>query len=276
MPTMPALWPVCGRRRSLARPMWCCWWTRPGWPRPTARAVPADQVGQAGRGHSGQPARRPTADGVTWTGFSTRARVIAYDPPASSRRRGHLRAAGRPQAQGHGVHPLGLAPLQPVAVRHRGRAHGRRRKAKPGSRAWSTTWPARPRAATPTRSRPWPRANARGADQQLLRGPPAALQQARRQGRDGQSAVVFPNQGTSGTHVNIAGAAVAKHAKNRDNAVPVHGVPGQPVRPGLLRQRQQRIRRGQGREDRQPGPARHGRRRLQGRRRCRWPWWPRT
>lgn len=31
--------------------------------------------------------------------------------------------------------------------------------------------------------------------------------------------VVFPNQGTTGTHVNIAGAAVAKHAKHRDNAV---------------------------------------------------------
>ena len=31
--------------------------------------------------------------------------------------------------------------------------------------------------------------------------------------------VVFPNQGTSGTHVNIAGAAVAKHAKNKDNAI---------------------------------------------------------
>jgi iron(III) transport system substrate-binding protein len=31
--------------------------------------------------------------------------------------------------------------------------------------------------------------------------------------------VVFPNQGTSGTHVNIAGAAVAKHAKHRDNAI---------------------------------------------------------
>jgi len=31
--------------------------------------------------------------------------------------------------------------------------------------------------------------------------------------------VVFPNQGTTGTHVNIAGAAVAKHAKNRDNAI---------------------------------------------------------
>jgi iron(III) transport system substrate-binding protein len=31
--------------------------------------------------------------------------------------------------------------------------------------------------------------------------------------------VVFPNQATSGTHMNIAGAAVAKHAKNRDAAV---------------------------------------------------------
>jgi len=31
--------------------------------------------------------------------------------------------------------------------------------------------------------------------------------------------VVFPNQATSGTHVNIAGAGIAKHAKNRDNAV---------------------------------------------------------
>jgi iron(III) transport system substrate-binding protein len=30
---------------------------------------------------------------------------------------------------------------------------------------------------------------------------------------------VFPNQGTSGTHVNIAGAAVAKYAKHRDNAI---------------------------------------------------------
>jgi len=31
--------------------------------------------------------------------------------------------------------------------------------------------------------------------------------------------VVFPNQGTSGTHINIAGAAVAKHAKHRDSAI---------------------------------------------------------
>lgn len=30
--------------------------------------------------------------------------------------------------------------------------------------------------------------------------------------------VVFPNQGTYGTHVNIAGAAIARHAKNREAA----------------------------------------------------------
>jgi iron(III) transport system substrate-binding protein len=32
-------------------------------------------------------------------------------------------------------------------------------------------------------------------------------------------AVMFPNQASWGTHVNVAGAAVAKNAKNRDNAV---------------------------------------------------------
>ncbi|RZA10634.1 MAG: extracellular solute-binding protein, partial [Lysobacteraceae bacterium] len=31
--------------------------------------------------------------------------------------------------------------------------------------------------------------------------------------------VVFPNQQTWGTHVNIAGGAVAKYAKNRDGAI---------------------------------------------------------
>jgi iron(III) transport system substrate-binding protein len=31
--------------------------------------------------------------------------------------------------------------------------------------------------------------------------------------------IVFPNQASWGTHMNIAGGAVAKYAKNRDNAV---------------------------------------------------------
>ncbi len=35
----------------------------------------------------------------------------------------------------------------------------------------------------------------------------------------GSVRLVFPNQGDRGTHVNISGAGVAKHAKNRENAV---------------------------------------------------------
>jgi iron(III) transport system substrate-binding protein len=31
--------------------------------------------------------------------------------------------------------------------------------------------------------------------------------------------VIFPNQSSWGTHVNVAGGAVARHAKNADNAI---------------------------------------------------------
>lgn len=34
-----------------------------------------------------------------------------------------------------------------------------------------------------------------------------------------QVGVIFPNQGTTGTHINISGAGVAKHAPNRANAI---------------------------------------------------------
>ncbi|WP_425495986.1 Fe(3+) ABC transporter substrate-binding protein [Paenibacillus lemnae] len=34
-----------------------------------------------------------------------------------------------------------------------------------------------------------------------------------------QVGVFFPNQGTTGTHINVSGAALTKHAKNKDNAV---------------------------------------------------------
>ena len=35
----------------------------------------------------------------------------------------------------------------------------------------------------------------------------------------GKVGVVFPNQSSWGTHVNVAGGAVARHSKNVDNAV---------------------------------------------------------
>jgi hypothetical protein len=53
--------------------------------------------------------------------------------------------------------------------------------------------------------------------------------------------VVFPNQDSWGTHVNIAGAAVAKNAKNTANAVKFMEYLASPERARVLCQRQQRV-----------------------------------
>lgn len=162
----------------------------------------------------------PTAEGVTWTGFSTRARVIIYDPL-------RVKAAdvatydqlADPKLKGmvctrSGSHPYNLS-LFATVVERLGDANGEKwlegvvdnmaRAPKGGDTdqikavasgecgvALSNTYyVARLLKSTKPEDR-------------------AVMEKVR---------VVFPNQGTSGTHVNIAGAAVAKHAKNRDNAI---------------------------------------------------------
>ena len=62
--------------------------------------------------------------------------------------------------------------------------------------------------------------------------------------------VVWPNQASWGTHVNVSGAGILKHAPHKAAAVQVHGIPGQRRGAGLLRRRQQRVAGGQER----PGP----------------------
>jgi iron(III) transport system substrate-binding protein len=70
-------------------------------------------------------------------------------------------------------------------------------------------------------------------------------------------AVVFPNQQSWGTHINVAGGAVARHAKNRGGGL--SGVPGRRRGAALLRQRQQRMAGGAQRQDqRQPGAGGDG------------------
>ena len=162
----------------------------------------------------------PTAEGVTWTGFSTRARVIIYDPM-------RVKAAdvatydqlADPKLKGmvctrSGSHPYNLS-LFATVVERLGDAEGEKwlkgvvdnmaRAPKGGDTdqvkavasgecgvALSNTYyVARLLKSTKPEDR-------------------AVMEKVR---------IVFPNQGTSGTHVNIAGAAVAKHAKNRDNAI---------------------------------------------------------
>ena len=75
--------------------------------------------------------------------------------------------------------------------------------------------------------------------------------------------VVFPNQASWGTHVNVAGGALATLREKSGQRHQVPGVPGQPGRAELLCRRQQRVASRQGREGQQPGAAGHDRRQLQ-------------
>jgi iron(III) transport system substrate-binding protein len=164
---------------------------------------------------------QPAADGgIAWWGFSTRARVIVYDKMA-------LKASdvdtyeklASPALKGKvcirsGSHPYNLS-LFGAVMEHMGE----------------------------TRTEEWLKGlvanlarNPVGGDTEQIKGVasgecavgvtnsyylarmlrstnPADRAVAERVG------VVFPNQGTWGTHLNIAGGAVAKHAKNRDNAI---------------------------------------------------------
>ncbi|MDP2261716.1 MAG: extracellular solute-binding protein [Hydrogenophaga sp.] len=162
----------------------------------------------------------PTAEGVTWTGFSTRARVIVYDPlRVKAADVATYEQLADPALKGlvctrSGSHPYNLSLFATVVERLgdqkgeawlKGVVDNMARAPKGGDTdqvkavasgecgvaLTNTYYVARLLKSTKPEDR-------------------AVMEKVR---------VVFPNQGTSGTHVNIAGAAVAKHAKNRDNAV---------------------------------------------------------
>lgn len=162
----------------------------------------------------------PTKDGVTWTGFSTRARLIVYDPL-------RVKAAdvatyaqlADPKLKGmfctrSGSHPYNLS-LFTTVVEHMGDAKGE---------AWLQGL-VNNMARSP-----------KGGDTDQIKAVASgecgvALTNSYYMARLVKSTkpedravvekvrVVFPNQATTGTHVNIAGAAVARYAKHRDNAI---------------------------------------------------------
>jgi iron(III) transport system substrate-binding protein len=162
----------------------------------------------------------PTADGVTWTGFSTRARVIVYDPlRVKAADVATYEQLADPKLKGllctrSGSHPYNLSLFSTVVDRLgdqkgeawlKGLVDNMARAPKGGDTdqikavasgecgvALSNTYYI---ARLVKSDKPEDR---------------AVMERVR---------VVFPNQGTTGTHVNIAGAAVAKHAKHLDNAV---------------------------------------------------------
>lgn len=164
---------------------------------------------------------KPTADGgLSWFGFSTRARVIVYDKST-------LKASdidtyeklASPTLKGKvcirsGSHPYNLS-LFGAVMEHMGE----------------------------TRTEEWLKGivgnlarDPKGGDTDQIKGVASGecgvavtnsyyLARLMRSTNPADKAVadrvgvVFPNQGTWGTHLNIAGGAVAKNAKNRDNAI---------------------------------------------------------
>jgi iron(III) transport system substrate-binding protein len=161
-----------------------------------------------------------TPDGVTWTGFSTRARVIVYDPArVKAEDVATYEQLADPKLKGmvctrSGSHPYNLSLFSTV-VERLGDQKGE---------AWL-------KGVVDNMARA-----PKGGDTDQIKGVASGecgvaltntyyVARLIKSTKPEDKAVVdkvrvaFPNQGTSGTHVNIAGAGVAKHAKNRDNAI---------------------------------------------------------
>ena len=161
-----------------------------------------------------------TPNGVTWTGFSTRARVIVYDPlrikPEDVQTYEQL---ADPKLKGtlctrSGSHPYNLSLFATVVERLgdqqgeawlRGLVANMARAPKGGDTDQVRAVAAGECAVAITNSYYLARLIKSNRPEDR-----AVMEKVR---------VIHPNQATSGTHMNIAGAAIARHAKNRDHAV---------------------------------------------------------
>ncbi|WP_291010140.1 extracellular solute-binding protein [Hydrogenophaga sp.] len=161
-----------------------------------------------------------SADGVTWTGFSTRARVIVYDPKrVKAEDVATYEQLADPKLKGllctrSGSHPYNLSLFSTV-IERLGDVKGE---------AWLQGLVNNMARAPKGGDTDQIKAVASGECGVAITNTYYAARllksdKAEDQAVMGKVRVVFPNQGTSGTHVNIAGAAVAKHAKHRDNAI---------------------------------------------------------
>jgi len=162
----------------------------------------------------------PTADGVTWTGFSTRARVIVYDPKrVNAADVATYEQLADPKLKGlvctrSGSHPYNLSLFATVVER----------LGDPKGEAWLKGIVDNMARAPKGGDTDQIKAVASGECAVAITNTyyfARLLKSTKPEDRavTDKVRVVFPNQGTGGTHVNIAGAAVAKHAKNRDNAI---------------------------------------------------------
>ena len=163
----------------------------------------------------------PAADsGIPWFGFSTRARVVVYDKVRV--KRGDVDAyeeLGDPKNKGKlcirsGAHPYNLS-LFGAVTEHLGPEK---------SEAWLKGMVDNMARAPKGGDTDQIKAVAAGECQIGVTNSYYLARMMRSNNPEDRAVVekvgvVFPNQNSWGTHVNIAGAAVARHAKNQANAV---------------------------------------------------------
>jgi iron(III) transport system substrate-binding protein len=161
-----------------------------------------------------------TKEGVTWTGFSTRARVIVFDPNrVKTADVATYEQLADPKLKGmlctrSGSHPYNLS-LFATTVERLGDAKGE---------AWLKGMVANMARAPKGGDTDQVRAVASGECGVAITNTYYVARLMKSDKPEDRAVmdkvrVVFPNQSSSGTHVNIAGGAIAQHAKNTANAV---------------------------------------------------------
>ncbi len=161
-----------------------------------------------------------TPKGVTWTGFSTRARVIVYDKVKVKKEDVNTyEELADPKNKGKvctrsGSHPYNLS-LFSTLMEHLGEA-----KTEVFLQGMVDNMARAPKGGDTDQIK----AVASGECAIALTNTYYLARMMRSTNPEDKAAmekvgVVFPNQASWGTHMNIAGGAVAKYAKNRDNAI---------------------------------------------------------
>jgi iron(III) transport system substrate-binding protein len=163
---------------------------------------------------------KPTAEGTTWFGFSTRARVIVYDKVKVQRADvDTYEELADPKNKGKvclrsGSHPYNLSLFGAVAE------HLGEQQAEAWLKGVVANMAREPKGGDTDQIK----AVGSGECQIAVTNTYYVARLMRSSNPDDKAlmervAVVFPNQATWGTHLNIAGGAVAKNAKNQAAAV---------------------------------------------------------
>ena len=163
---------------------------------------------------------KTTADGTPWFGFSTRARVVVYDKLRVKKEDvDTYEELADPKNKGKvclrsGSHPYNLS-LFGAVTEHLGE-----QKAEAWLKGIVDNMARAPKGGDTDQIK----AVASGECQIAVSNTYYIARMVRSSNPEDRAvmekvSVVFPNQATWGTHLNIAGGAVAKHAKNKTNAV---------------------------------------------------------